>query len=354
MEEKRLIYLLEQYHTNQLTEEEAIELERWHQQEQDNTTDWIDEINIAERDRFIEVMSADIMQKIGDGTVVESRRVYKVGMPYWAAAAAVLLLAGLFWLTTMPVADRPSYAQVSPGKIEMNEPIVWDTVVNNTSQDLRFILPDSSVAVIATQSGVSYQKDFTASKREIFLIKGKALFNVRKNAQRPFIVYSHDISTTALGTSFTVSSYQEKKVNIQLHEGKVVVQVNNQTGGLAFQPVYMTPGDEVNVNTETLTASIIPAPNKNNYEVGKLAMQKKTNGLKAPIVFEQDSLSYVFTQLSAIYGKKIEFDRSAVSRLDFSGIIKKEDKLTTVLHKISLLNNLSVKETSRGYIIRKK
>lgn len=354
MEEKRLHYLLDRHQANKLTEEEAIELEQWHQQQQDNGADWIDETNITERDHFIAAMSAEIMGKIGDKQTGNFRRIYKKRVLYWSAAAAVLFLAGLFWFTMVPSIDRHSYAKVSPDQVETDKRVMWDTVLNNTGRELRFLLPDSSEAVMADNGVISYRDGFAASKREIFLIKGKVRFNVRKNAQRPFIVYSQDISTTALGTSFTVSSFPGKKVKIQLHEGKVVVRANKEEDGVAFQPVYMKPGDEVDVNTGTLTVSIIGAKLKDSREDEQLALQRKINGLKEPLVFEQDSLSHVFTKLSAVYGKRIEFDKSMISQLDFSGIIRKEDKLATILHKISLLNNLSVKETTRGYVIKKK
>ena len=63
--------------------------------------------------------------------------------------------------------------------------------------------------------------------REITLTRGRALFDVAKDRQRPFIVTAGGTRTTALGTKFQIE-HDSERVVVVLTEGSVAVAPTNQ------------------------------------------------------------------------------------------------------------------------------
>ena len=82
-------------------------------------------------------------------------------------------------------------------------------------------LNDGSVVSINTQSEIVVR--YSESRRDIDLVQGEALFDVAKNAQRPFIVHAGDTAVRAVGTSFTVRVLPSQPVQILVKEGVVEV-----------------------------------------------------------------------------------------------------------------------------------
>ncbi len=81
-----------------------------------------------------------------------------------------------------------------------------------------FILPDGT-AVTVHQGTVEFRKGLTGETRQITL-KGKASFDVAKDAARPFVVNTAYTQTKVLGTSFTLSE-NPPATDIEVRKGKV-------------------------------------------------------------------------------------------------------------------------------------
>jgi transmembrane sensor len=73
--------------------------------------------------------------------------------------------------------------------------------------------------------------ELTASLRKIDLLQGEALFDVAKDAARPFIVYAGDISVRAVGTSFTVRRVGPDAIKLLVTEGIVEVSRKDEILG---------------------------------------------------------------------------------------------------------------------------
>lgn len=89
-------------------------------------------------------------------------------------------------------------------------------------------LPDGSIVTIntATRLDVRYSED----QRLIRLADGEALFDVAKDATRPFVVRAGGVDVRAVGTSFTVAGGAGRPVKVLVREGVVeVVQPKTPT-----------------------------------------------------------------------------------------------------------------------------
>lgn len=105
------------------------------------------------------------------------------------------------------------------------------------------MLPDGSKVKLNAESHLKYEE--IGDKRTVYL-RGEAFFEVAKDANRPFTVFSGEISTTALGTSFNVRAYPESQyIEVYLASGKVeVLQHENRNG----TKLTLEPGQGANYN----------------------------------------------------------------------------------------------------------
>ncbi len=84
-------------------------------------------------------------------------------------------------------------------------------------------LSDSSRVLLDAASTIRVYTDFSRERR-IEVEDGEAFFDVKKDDHAPFIVQSSGVTTTVLGTSFTVAAYKElNNVSIGVVSGKVKV-----------------------------------------------------------------------------------------------------------------------------------
>lgn len=85
-----------------------------------------------------------------------------------------------------------------------------------------YILDDGSSVVLDPGATLNLPVNFPEASREVFLT-GTAAFNVQKDAERPFTVYSDKLVTQVLGTRFIVRAPSNGQAVVEVREGKVSV-----------------------------------------------------------------------------------------------------------------------------------
>lgn len=100
-------------------------------------------------------------------------------------------------------------------------------------------LPDGTVAFLNAGSQLDYPDSFGGKKREVSL-NGEGFFEVAHNAEKPFIVKTHNLNVEVLGTKFNLSAYAgDHIVETILVEGKVKLK---KTGfSLLTKELILTP-----------------------------------------------------------------------------------------------------------------
>lgn len=133
-----------------------------------------------------------------------------------AASVAVLTVLSLAFLGAKQFFASTTLWQVAG--------LATDVVYENTTgrPSLR-ALPDGSTVRLEPSGVLRYQKDFSTGNREVYLT-GKAFFDIVKDPSRPFYVYTDQIATQVLGTSFFVDAPADAtKVGVKVITGKVSV-----------------------------------------------------------------------------------------------------------------------------------
>lgn len=233
----------------------------------------------------------------------------------WKVAAGVILVLGLsLWGLNPENEDSVAINQIST--IEKSTPKGAKSTIK---------LKDGSTVVLNSESTISYSSNYGDSIREITLI-GEAFFEVAKNPNKPFIVKSSNVTTTALGTSFNISSYPEcRNVTVSLATGKV--KVNQFHADSQAMSYFLNPGEQIKYQKST--HSFLKSRNKDDE-----AFLWKDGILS----FNQAALPQITQKLERWYGVEVEVAVLPKSLVDYDGIFNNQS-MSNVLKAMSFSLN---------------
>jgi ferric-dicitrate binding protein FerR (iron transport regulator) len=317
--------LLERYNQGICSPEEAAIVDQWFENINRHQSTYIEE---KELDRELDQIKSQLNQHI-----TPAPKVRRMNARYWyaAAAAAVLLAAGLFWFnqssTKHPAANMPVPLAASESNRVIRNGFVEISTVKGHKESIT--LEDGSTLELNAGSKVRYPEHFGDSSRTIFLEEGEAFFNVATDPGKRFVVNAGELTTTALGTSFNIRAYaSEHKVIVALVSGKVKV-------------------DQLNNNT-TKTSSLILLPSEQiSYDRVSLSLVKTifnkpediTGWKQGYLIFKDAPYNEVVTGIENRYGVTV-MNESNKKEWNYNGSFKNEN-LKEVMDIISLAKSLS-------------
>jgi ferric-dicitrate binding protein FerR (iron transport regulator) len=243
---------------------------------------------------------------------------------YYIAAAAIftgLLIGGFTHFFSSP--ENLSYEQ-SRQQNKLSE------YVNNTTVPQRITLEDGSYVVLQPASKIAYSRHVIPDKREIYL-EGEAFFQVAKQPNRPFYVYTNELVTKVVGTSFDVRAFpQDNTIKVIVHTGKVTVyqRKNNQ----AEQELAKSNATIITPNQQVLFNRHLPGLSRS---ISRLPQIINTTGSKpnSQLMFTDAAASDVLTAIQKAYGITIVFDEEVLSHCSFTGTFTNE----SFFERISLI-----------------
>lgn len=178
---------------------------------------------------------------------------------------------------------------------------------NTTNVEQEFKLKDGSTITLSPQSHLTYLEDFGVKNRIVFL-KGEGYFQIKRDTTKPFYVYAGGLVTKVLGTKFTIKAYEDKKAEVVVTSGKVMVYENRPEK--MAKPVVLTPNQKVDyLPTETVLKPII-------VDVPIIVHPiEKTEDFD----FRQADLPTVLKRLKLVYAIDILLKNKEMSRCRFTG-----------------------------------
>jgi transmembrane sensor len=220
MDQKEFDQLLERYLQGNASESEKVLIDRWYHRIPDSII-LITRAESAEvRKRLQTVLDAN-KSKTGSEIGV-SRPVCTIvwgafALPAAACLAFILIAFFLFLGSSRDVARK------MPETAAVHEKTGWNTSLNNTSSAQLITLDDGSEITLSPGSILEYPLRFDAHRREVRLQKGSAFFSIQKDTTRPFNVYSSEVVTSVLGTSFCINAGAQGRVTVDVKTGTVKV-----------------------------------------------------------------------------------------------------------------------------------
>jgi len=238
---------------------------------------------------------------------------------HWLAAAAALALASIaawFFLSWS--------SHNAPRSIE------YTTMVG---QVRTITLQDGSEVVIG--GATSIRTSFSSNKREVFLTEGEALFRVKKNAARPFVVASAEGLARAVGTAFDVHRGPEG-TTITVVDGLVEVRPPD---GPEDRSVHLHPGDQVAL---ALGGKLDQTRHVNADEVTSWRTGRK--------VFIDESLVSVVADLNRYSTKPIALAATDVAGVRITGTVK-VDGIRAWLQALGPLAGVNITENEHSIVL---
>ena len=297
-----------------------------------------------------------------DDTIAQERKLH---WGKWIAAAAVLGFIACISLYLFKGGKQSQVAQQLADTAAVPAAALpsYTAYKNDHSNSLTYKLPDGSIVTLSPHSEIKYAAAFEPGKRDIYL-EGEAVFEVAKDAKRPFTVYCREVATTALGTKFKVSALRDNvHVSVLLLEGKIVVK--STAVAYTGDKYYLLPGNEIqydrNNNRFTLNKEEEPAQSSQQLVVAHPSEDVtaadehiQVNTEKKVVRFNDVGMAKVLDILAYKYNVKIAYPPDLINKIRFVGTIRQNDPIEKILSDITQMNNLQlIHDTAqRQYIIR--
>lgn len=199
------------------------------------------------------------------------------------------------------------------------------------------VLEDGSRIYLNTNSKVHI--DYDARYRRLALDRGEALFEVAKDAQRPFIVEAGDRHVRALGTTFVVRR-DSNAISVMLVEGKVEVVPQREAGEHAASSTVLLPGQRLTVPSEA--PPIIDAP----------AIERVTAWRQGQVAFADAPLAEAVEEMNRYSAVKIIVDTDEVADVRVGGFFRMGDS-ASFARAVAQTYGFDVVESHDGVVLKK-
>lgn len=175
---------------------------------------------------------------------------------------------------------------------------------------------------IALNSDTRLHLEFGETQRRIVFDRGEALFEVARDARRPFSVRVGDRQVTALGTTFVVR-YDPNRTDVILVDGKVSVsesagpseKLSAKAGVLATEPQALTlvPGQRL-----TLARSERP-------RIDSPRIEAVTAWRRGEVLLDATPLNEAISEMNRYDERQLVIDEPALSTVRVSGVYRTGD-----------------------------
>lgn len=235
----------------------------------------------------------------------------RIGM---GIAAAVLLTVALYVLRPgiFGVSKSHLTEQAKPVKVLTQHADDFLVVKNTNGRERSLRLEDGSVIVLTKESTLRYPRHFDPKNRQVEL-EGEAVFNIKRDTSRPFFVYSGELVTQVLGTSFKVISFgNARTIEVQVLSGKVSVYENQEKSSESRNGVVLRPNQKITFDKEAkkLIPELVPAP-----------VMVEPPVQTREFAFEESPLQTVLNALQKAYDVEIVVENPTLNNCTFTGDI---------------------------------
>ena len=194
--------LIAKYLQGNLTLEEQHELSKWIQSDEKNA-ETLRKLEIYWKDHQSDLMVEELevrrrlLQRMQDDKVSNTKST--INYRYLLRIAAILVFVFSISLIVVQVNFNDPVKPTSVALVEK---------VSLPGQKISTLLPDGTIVKLNTDSKIITPAQFSENSREVTLI-GEAFFDVKRDESRPFTIKTASMEVTVLGTSFSVSAYED-------------------------------------------------------------------------------------------------------------------------------------------------
>lgn len=164
--------------------------------------------------------------------------------------------------------------------------------------------PDGTIIELSTNTEIGIGNDLT--RREAWLTKGEAFFQIAHNPDRPFVVTVGDHKVTDLGTKFLINR-NGKRIEVALLEGRARVETINANGPL--RSTELTPGEVAVATADAMSVTRRP--------VAKLSVELSWR--KGLLIFDGTTLADAVSEFNKYNVEQIVIRDPSILKLRVNG-----------------------------------
>lgn len=222
---------------------------------------------------------------------------------YWLAASVAAVTAlggGLSWLALRDESER---------------------FVAGIGEVRRIPLADGSTVLLNTDTEVLVK--LTATRRDVELRRGEALFEVAHDKSRPFVVRANKTAVRAVGTAFAVR-LQSTQVDVTVTEG--VVELSNAAAdssrSVASAASPSQPPQRVSANER---AVILPAAAPEVSAIPALQLSRQLAWRDGMVSFDGETLQMAANEINRHNRRQIVIDDAVLAQRPLIGVFRATD-----------------------------
>lgn len=240
----------------------------------------------------------------------------------WSVAAVAIVLLGLITVTAYWQGSRQIQSNFSD--IVVEAPLGSKT---------KLTLPDGSTVWLNAGSKMVYSQGFGVSDRRL-AFQGEGYFEVEKNDEMPFLVQTHDVNVTVVGTKFNFRNYPEdEEAVVELLEGKVALE--NQLKEESVR--YLSPNEKMVLHKAT-----------GEMDITSTKVKEATLWTESILLFDEDLLPDIVRKLERSYHVQIEIENEDLKQTRFYGQFNQlEQNIYDVLDMLSETGKLKYHEEGK-------
>lgn len=240
----------------------------------------------------------------------------------WSVAAVAIVLLGLITVTAYWQGSRQIQSNFSD--IVVEAPLGSKT---------KLTLPDGSTVWLNAGSKMVYSQGFGVSDRRL-AFQGEGYFEVEKNDEMPFLVQTHDVNVTVVGTKFNFRNYPEdEEAVVELLEGKVALE--NPLKEEAVR--YLSPNEKMVLHKAT-----------GKMDITSAKVKEVTLWTENILLFDEDLLPDIVRELERSYHVQIEIENEDLKQTRFYGQFNQlEQNIYDVLGMLSETGKLKYHEEGK-------
>ena len=163
-------------------------------------------------------------------------------------------------------------------------------------------LSDGSTVHLNSESILKFPETFSDSHRTVYL-DGHAHFDISKNPDKPFIIYTERSKTQVLGTSFDINTRRKPgETEVIVTSGRVAFSGKDKTGNL----VTLQPDDRAVLSPD------------NNMVTDKVDARTLTAWTKNQLIFENQTLEEIMGVAERWFDIQVKISDADLSRRTFT------------------------------------
>jgi len=219
-------------------------------------------------------------------------------------------------------------------------------ILDSVGTQSRVILSDGTIATLKDGSQLCLRRDFLSGNTREVTLEGEAFFEIAHNPDKPFIIHTKGIKTTALGTAFIVRAVpDETSITVTVIEGKVKVEEGIKLLATLEANQQFIYGIEFNyLQEKTIEAEKI--------EAEKVETETETHWQPHELIFHNMPFGDIVQDLANRHGVSIVFENEVLKRLRIDALLDNRDSIDALLKFLCALQQATYTVQGNTYVIK--